>query len=128
VPDAIEEINRGWMEILHKKKSHGQGKPFPEIKNEMFFKMSFDTDYFRAFVFNSMFLELHDNPAERIEKVRADDAELPKLSYEWHRQEILAEQTLTFKEGVLEKRKERADAAMRKGYGNKPKGQIGDID
>jgi uncharacterized protein len=126
--DLYDEMNRGWMEILIKKKSHGQGKEFPEIKNEMFFKMSFDTDYFRAFVFNSTFLELYDIPAERIEKVRTDDTELLKLAYEWLRQAIFAEQTLTFKEGMLEKRKERADATMRKVYGNKPKGQIGDID
>ena len=126
--DLYDEMNRGWMEILIKKKSHGQGKEFPEIKNEMFFKMSFDTDYFRAFVFNSSFLDLYDIPAERIEKVRTDDTELLKLSYEWLRQAIFAEETLPFKEGALEKRKERADATMRKVYGNKPKGQIGDSD
>jgi len=126
--DLYDEMNRGWMEILIKKKSHGQGKEFPEIKNEMFFKMSFDTDYFRAFVFNSTFLELYDIPAERIEKVRTDDTELLKLSYEWLRQAIFAEETLPFKKGALEKRKEQAGATMRKVYGNKPKGQIGDID
>jgi len=126
--DLYDEMNRGWMEILIKKKSHGQGKDFPEIKNEMFFKMSFDTDYFRAFVFNSTFLELYDISAERIEKVRTDDTELLKLAYEWLRQAIFAEQTLSFKEGALENRKERADATMRKVYGNKPKGSIGDID
>jgi len=126
--DLYDEMNRGWMEILIKKKSHGQGKDFPEIKNEMFFKMSFDTDYFRAFVFNSTFLELYDISAERVEKVRTDDTELLKLAYEWLRQAIFAEQTLSFKEGALENRKERADATMRKVYGNKPKGSIGDID
>ena len=126
--DLYDEMNRGWMEILIKKKSHGQGKEFPEIKNEMFFKMSFDTDYFRAFVFNSTFLELYDIPAERIEKVRTDDTELLKLSYEWLRQAIFAEDTLKFKDGALEKRKEQAGATMRKVYGSKPKGQIGDID
>jgi uncharacterized protein len=126
--DLYDEMNRGWMEILIKKKSHGQGKQFPDIKNEMFFKMSFDTDYFGAFVFNSTFLELYDIPAERIEKVRTDDTELLKLSYEWLRQAIFAEETLKFKEGVLEKRKEQAGATMRKVYGNKEKGSIGDID
>ena len=126
--DLYDEMNRGWMEILIKKKSHGQGKPFPDIKNEMFFKMSFDTDYFRAFVFNSTFLELYDIPAERIEKVRTDDTELLKLAYEWLRQAIFAEETLPFKEGAVEKRKERADATMRRVYGEKEKGSIGDID
>jgi Fe-S-cluster containining protein len=126
--DLYDEMNRGWMEILIKKKSHGQGKPFPDIKNEMFFKMSFDSDYFRAFVFESTFLEIYDIPAERIEKVRADDTELLKLSYEWLRQAIFAEETLKFKEGVLEKRKARADATMKKVYGNREKGSIGEVE
>jgi Fe-S-cluster containining protein len=126
--DVYDDMNRGWMEILIKKKSHGQGKPFPEIKNEMFFKMSFDTDTFRAFVFNSTFLELYDIPAERIEKVRTDDTELLKLSYEWLRQAIFAEETLKFKPGVLERRKEQASATMKKVYGDKEKGSIGEID
>jgi hypothetical protein len=126
--DLYDEMNRGWMEILIKKKSHGQGKEFPHIKNEMFFKMSFDTDYFRAFVFGSTFLEIYDIPAERIEKVRTDDTELLKLAYEWLRQAIFAEETLPFKAGALERRKDRADATMRRVYGNKEKGSIGEID
>lgn len=126
--DLYDEMNRGWMEILIKKKSHGQGKPFPDIKNEMFFKMSFDADHFRAFVFDSTFLEIYDIPAERIEKVRTDDTELLRLSYEWLRQAIFAEETIPFKAGVLEKRKAQADATMQKVYGDKPKGSIGEID
>ena len=126
--DLYDEMNRGWMEILIKKKSHGQGKPFPDIKNEMFFKMSFDTDYFRAFVFNSTFLELYDLPAERIEMVRTDDTELLKLAYEWLRQAIFAEETLRFKDGALEKRQAQASATMKKVYGDKEKGSIGEID
>jgi hypothetical protein len=94
----------------------------------MFFKMSFDLDYFRAFVYNSTFLEIYDIPAERLEKIRHDDTELLKLSFEWLRQAMFAEETLKFKEGVLEKRKERSDTTMRKVYGNKEKVQIGDSD
>jgi len=79
-------------------------------------------------VFNSTFLELYDIPAERIEKVRTDDTELLKLSYEWLRQAIFAEETLPFKPGVLEKRKAQASETMKKVYGEKEKGSIGEID
>jgi len=71
--DLYDDINRGWMEILIKKKSFGE-KEFPAIKNKMFFMASTDTDYFRAFVFESSFLDTYDIPAERIEKIRTDDA------------------------------------------------------
>lgn len=125
--DHYDDMNRGWMEVLIKKKSFGE-KEFPEIKNQMFFMVSTNTDYFREFVFGSSFLETYDIPAERIEKVRNDDEELLKLGYEWLRSAMFAEDTLKIRDGVSEARKERSDAVLRKVYGNKVKGQIGDID
>ena len=125
--DLHDEINRGWMEVLIKKKSFGE-KEFPEIKNQMFFMVSTNTDYFREFVFGSSFLETYDIPQERIEKVRTDDAELLKLGFEWLRSAMFAEETLPFKDGVAEARKERGSAMLKKVYGNKEKGEIGDRD
>ena len=118
--DVYDDVNRGWMDILIKKKSFGE-REFPEIKNQMFFMVSTNTDYFRTFVFESSFLDTYDIPAGRIEKVRTDDAELLKLAYEWLRSAMFAEETLIFKEGVLAARKEQADAVMRKVYGGKDK-------
>ena len=59
--DLYDDMNRGWMEILIKKKSFGE-REFPEIKNQMFFMVSTNTDYFREFVFGSSFLETYDIP------------------------------------------------------------------
>ncbi len=125
--DLYDEMNRGWMEILIKKKSFGE-REFPEIKNQMFFMVYTNTDYFRAFVFESSFLETYDIPQERIEKVRTDDAELLKLGFEWLRHSMFAEENMKFKEGVLEGRKGQGEAALKKVYGKKEKGQIGDSD
>ena len=41
---------------------------------------------------------------------------------------MFAEQTLKIRDGVAETRKDRTDAVMRRVYGNKEKGQIGDSD
>lgn len=125
--DLYDDVNRGWMEVLIKKKSFGQ-KDFPEIKNQMFFMVSTNLDYFRLFVLNSTFLRTYDIPEDRIEKIRTDDIELLKLGYEWLRHAMYAEETLPFREGVLEERKERGDAMLRKIYGNREQGQIGDAD
>ncbi len=81
--------------------------------------VSTNTDYFREFVFGSTFLDTYDIPAERIEKVRTDDAELLKLGYEWLRSSMFAEETLILKEGVAEARKDRTDAMLRRVYGKK---------
>ena len=115
--DLYDDINRGWMEILIKKKSFGD-KEFPEIKNQMFFMVSTNLDYFRQFVFHSSFLETYDLPEERIEKARNDDTELLKLGYDWLKSAMFAEQTLKFREGVLDARKGQADAVMKKVYGS----------
>lgn len=118
--DLYDEMNRGWMDILIKKKSFGE-REFPEIKNQMFFMVSTNTDYFREFVFGSSFLETYDIPQERIEKIRTDDAELLKLGFEWLRSAMFAEETLKIREGVSEARKDRSDAVLRKVYGNQNK-------
>ena len=55
--------------------------------------------------------------------MRTDDAELLKLAYEWLRSAMFAEETLKFKDGVLEARKEQADAVMKRVYGNQGKDQ-----
>lgn len=116
--DLYDDVNRGWMEVLIKKKSFGE-REFPEIKNQMFFMVSTNLDYFRLFVLNSSFLETYDIPQERIEKVKTDDIELLKLGYEWLRHAMYAEESLPFRKGVLEARKERGDAMLKKVYGNK---------
>jgi uncharacterized protein len=121
--DLYDDMNRGWMEILIKKKSFGDNKEFPKIKNQMFFMLSTDTDYLRNFIFESSFLDTYDIPRERIEKAGTDDAELLKLGFEWLRSAMFAEQTLPFRDGVLDARKERADAIMRKVYGDTAKEQ-----
>jgi Fe-S-cluster containining protein len=118
--DLYDDMNRGWMEVLIKKKSFGE-REFPEIKNQMFFMVSTNTDYLREFVFGSTFLETYDIPAERVEKVRTDDAELLKLGFEWLRSAMFAEETLTVREGVSEARKERSDAVLRRVYGQQNK-------
>jgi len=125
--DLYDDMNRGWMEILIKKKSFGE-REFPEIKNQMFFMVSTNTDYFREFVFGSTFLETYDIPEERIEKIRTDDAELLKLGFEWLRSAMFAEETLNLRDGVAEARKDRGSAMLKKVYGNQPKPQMGDSD
>lgn len=114
--DLYDDVNRGWMEVLIKKKSFGQ-REFPEIKNQMFFMVSTNIDYFRLFVLNSTFLQTYDIPEERIERIKIDDIELLKLGYEWLRHAMYAEESLKFREGVLESRKERGDAMLKKIYG-----------
>jgi len=111
--DHYDDMNRGWQEILAKKKTVNE-KEFPEIMKQMFYMVSTDVDYLREFVFGSGFLETYDIPAERLEKVRTDDAELLTLGFEWLRSAMFAEETMKIREGVAEARKDRTDNVMRR--------------
>ena len=110
--DLYDEMNRGWMEVLIKKKSFGQHE-FPDRKNELFFKVSTDLDYFRMFVFESSFLDVFDVPAEQAEKMRTDDVELLKFSYEWLKHALFAEETMTLRDNdEVAKRRAKIEAAV----------------
>lgn len=112
--DLYDEMNRGWMEVLIKKKSFGQHE-FPDRKNELFFKVSTDLDYFRMFVFESSFLDIFDVPAEQVEKMRTDDVELLKFSYEWLKHALFAEETMELRDNEeVAKRKSKIEAAFTK--------------
>lgn len=111
--DLYDEMNRGWMEILIKKKSFGPHE-FPEKKNELFFKVSSDLDYFRAFVFESSFLDMYEIPSERVKKIETDDVELLKLSYEWLKHALFAEKNMKFKDSyAVSKRMARVEAVIK---------------
>jgi Fe-S-cluster containining protein len=108
-----DDMNRGWMEILIKKKSFGEHE-FPEMKNKMFFMITSDLDYFRMFVFESSFLETYDIPAEQLEKIKTDDVELLKLSYDFLKSALFAEDTLALRNTeTVAARKAKIDEKMR---------------
>jgi Fe-S-cluster containining protein len=108
-----DDMNRGWMEILIKKKSFGEHE-FPEMKNKMFFMITSDLDYFRLFVFESSFLDTYDIPAEQLEKIKTDDVELLKLSYDFLKSALFAEETLALKNTeAVAARKAKIDEKMR---------------
>lgn len=111
--DLYDDMNRGWMEILIKKKSFGPHE-FPEKKNELFFKMSTDLDYFREFVFGSTFLDMYDIPEEKVERLRHDDIELLRLSYDWLKHALFAEETLKLRDNAsVAARKAKVEAAVK---------------
>lgn len=111
--DLYDDMNRGWMEILIKKKSFGPHE-FPEKKNELFFKMSTDLDYFREFVFGSTFLDMYDITEEKVERLRHDDIELLRLSYDWLKHALFAEETLKLRDNAsVAARKAKVEAAVK---------------
>ena len=58
---------------------------------EMFFTASYDLDKFRAFIFDSTFLERFELEADLIEELRDDDEALMRFAFRWLRFALFGE-------------------------------------
>lgn len=79
--DLRDEMNKGWMELVMRRKSFGYQATLSEQAKRMFFMASTDLDQFRAFVFTSSFLKTYDVDQETLDKISEDDVELLLFSY-----------------------------------------------
>ena len=79
--DVRDKMNKGWMEIVMRRKSFGYQATLSEQAKRMFFMASTDTDQLRSFIFDSSFLKTYDVDQETLEKIKDDDTELLLFSY-----------------------------------------------
>ena len=77
-----DKMNKGWMEIVMRRKSFGFQATLSEQAKRMFFMASTDIDQFRSFIFDSTFLKTYDVDQEILDKIKDDDNELLLFSYE----------------------------------------------
>ncbi len=103
---AFESVDAGWMEILAKMaswKSVGgpQGRDVSPQTKQMFYMVSTDTDVFRRFVTDSKFLTIYEISPERIDQANDSDEALLQLGFEWLKNVMFNDPTLTLKTEVL---------------------------
>ena len=79
--DLRDTMNKGWMEIVMRRKSFGYQATLSEQAKRMFFMASTDLDQFRSFIFDSSFLNTYDVDQETLDKIKEDDVELMLFSY-----------------------------------------------
>ncbi len=105
--EEYEDVNRGWMDILMKMASWmslggpwGQ-EPTKQVK-QMFFMASTDVDALRRFVFETKFLETYNVDTEAHEALKTDDALLLKLGFDWMKNVMFREPTLSMQEHIVQ--------------------------
>ncbi|MEJ2032291.1 MAG: YkgJ family cysteine cluster protein [Deltaproteobacteria bacterium] len=81
--DLCDEMNKEWMALVMRRKSFGPQATLSEKAQRMFFMASTDLDAFRAFVFESSFLQTYEVEEEIITKIKEDDIELMKFSFRY---------------------------------------------
>ena len=79
--DKRDAMNKGWMELVMRRKSFGYQATLSEQAKRMFFMASTDLDQFRSFVFESSFLQTYDVDQETLASIRDDEVELLLFSY-----------------------------------------------
>ena len=81
--DVRDDMNREWLRLVMRRKSHGQQAQLSEQAKRMFFMASTDLAHFKRFIFESSFLQTYDVDPEIIEKIKEDDIELLHFSYRY---------------------------------------------
>jgi hypothetical protein len=99
--DERDRMNKGWMEIVMRRKSFGLQATLSEPAKRMFFMASTDLDQFRSFVFESSFLKTYTVDEETIAKIREDDVELMHFAIAYLASSMFGTQHVKIKEEVL---------------------------
>ncbi|MDR3089325.1 MAG: YkgJ family cysteine cluster protein [Desulfobulbaceae bacterium] len=96
--DVRDEMNKEWLRLIMRRKSHGHQASLSEQAQRMFFMASTDLPSFRRFIFESSFLEVYEIDPQVIEKMKTDDIELMKFSFLYLASTLFGAQGLRIKE------------------------------
>ena len=105
--EALDEINRGWIDIMMKMTSWRSvggynAKQVSTQAKKMFFMVSTDVGAFRRFVFETRFLDTYAIDPDTVERLKTDDVALLLLGFDWLKNVLFNEQTINMKEDVLQ--------------------------
>lgn len=103
--EAYDDLNRGWYQLILKKKSAGPtvGKP-PMTSLQLFFMASYDLDNFRRFVLSDKFRATYVLPDAVYAEIEHNDEELLRFSYRFLRQVLFGERSVEEVADAWEKR------------------------
>ncbi len=105
--EALDEINRGWIDIMMKMTSWRSvggpnAKKISIQAKKMFFMVSTDVGAFRRFVFETKFLDTYAIDEDTVEALKINDIALLQLGFDWLKNVLFNEQTINMKEDVLQ--------------------------
>jgi len=111
--EPYDEINKGWMEFMLRKKSFGFQAELSEESRAMFFMVSSNTDKLKRFIFESSFLDKYDVGKDALEEIKADEIALLKFGFDWLQSALFGADKVKLKEKVLNDYKEQAKEGMK---------------
>lgn len=105
--EPYDLINQRWVDILMKMASWRtiggpMGRDVSTQTKKMFYMVSTDIDAFRRFVFDTKFLQTYEIDDDMIEAIRSNDEALLQLGFDWLKNVMFNDATLTMKQSVLQ--------------------------
>lgn len=98
--DIHDEINAEWTDLVVRKRSFPPNLKLMEESKKMFFLISYNIDKFKAFVFESSFLDRYNIDDETLETIKKDDIALLKFGLKWLKDVLFKEGQFQMKEGA----------------------------
>lgn len=113
--DGYDKQNKGWMELILKRRSAGDAVNTSIQLSEFFYMASTDPDAFRKFIFESTFLKRYAIDAETQLNLKSDDQYVIEFAFAWLRTVLFGEKNIKVRpEAMLEMKQrkptEREDA------------------
>jgi len=100
--EPYDEVNKGWMEFMLRKKSFGFEAELSEQSKGMFFMVSSNVDRLKRFIFESSFLEKYDVDSETLETIRNDEIALLKFGFDWLQSALFGADKVQLKDEAVE--------------------------
>ncbi len=103
--DLYDSMNRGWLELLLRKKSFGEETEMPVKAKQLFYMVTTNMERFRRYVFESRFLDTYIVKESLLKKILEDDVELMQFGFEYLNVAIFGAESKTIKlrEDILQK-------------------------
>ena len=103
--DLYDSMNRGWLELLLRKRSFGKGIEMPEKARQLFYMVTTNMEGFRKFVFESPFLGSFAVDDNTLKKILEDDVALMQFGFEYLKHVIFGAESdiIKLKKDVLDK-------------------------
>lgn len=107
--DHYDAMNRGWMELLLRKRSFGDETELPKKAKQLFYMVTTNLDEFKRFVFESRFLDSYVIQEETLKKIMEDEVELMQFGFEYLKHAVFGAESenIKVKEDVLKKEVEK---------------------
>jgi hypothetical protein len=107
--EPYDEINKGWMEFMLRKKSFGFEAELSEESRAMFFMVSYNVDRLKRFIFESSFLEKYDVEKGVLEKIQSDEVALLLFGFDWLQSALFGANKVKLKDRVLKAYQKKAE-------------------